>query len=156
MLTSSARFRFFEILSLPCSADLAIVSKINEELVLARVLYDSFVFCTIPSPMLMAPHHFIGPPTERHSVAAVVVSRGSNDELFPAELSGFARVQQAVGKKAVIATAPSVTASATVASRDLSSTAVVESENCAPRDSRRSADGVRYVTLQFHSVSSRG
>ncbi|CAN0354419.1 unnamed protein product, partial [Hapterophycus canaliculatus] len=49
-----------------------------------------------------------GPPTERHSVAAVLVSRGAYDELPPAEVSGFARVQQAVGKRAVIATAPLV------------------------------------------------
>ncbi|CAM9301598.1 unnamed protein product [Scytosiphon promiscuus] len=50
-----------------------------------------------------------GSPTERHSIAAVIVSRGSGDELSPAEVSGFARVQQAVGKRAVIATAPLAT-----------------------------------------------
>lgn len=36
----------------------------------------------------------------------MIVSRGADDELSPAELSGFARVQQAVGKRAVIATVP--------------------------------------------------
>ncbi|CAM9178197.1 unnamed protein product [Ectocarpus fasciculatus] len=156
-----------------------------------------------------------GPPTECHSVAAVMISRGASDELSPAEVSGFARVQQAVGKRAVIATAPLATndtspvvvggstlasataaAAAVVASRDgergptgvegrataprrhavgkeatlgtVSATALKEPPTPAPAavDAAAAAeaaaaaaaaanDGVRYITLQFHSVSSR-
>ncbi|CAM9378224.1 unnamed protein product [Ectocarpus sp. 12 AP-2014] len=153
-----------------------------------------------------------GPPTERHSIAAVIVSRGANDELSPAEVSGFARVQQAVGKRAVIATAPLATndsspmvvgantlvsaaaaaaaAAAVVAPRGserkptgvegrtstphrheggqetasgtVSGTASEELPTPAPAAADATAaaaaaanEGVRYITLQFHSVSSR-
>lgn len=137
-----------------------------------------------------------GPPTERHSVAAVILGRGSNDELSPAEVSGFTRVQQAVGKRAVIATAPLVTedmaATAAVevtaaevaaaeagagavlsASRDDEMRPTVGQKTGAPgqRGKLKAAEeirapaataaepaanqDVRYVTLQFHSVSSR-
>eukprot|EP00752_Nemacystus_decipiens_P007237 g6478.t1 len=123
-----------------------------------------------------------GPPTERHSVAAVIVGRGTNDELSPAEVSGFARVQKAVGKRSIIATAPRGTgdspspltgtgatvATATAAPRNVEAvpTDVVGRIAAAPRyqggpptpaaaAAAPTHDGVRYVTLQFHSVSYR-
>lgn len=138
-----------------------------------------------------------GPPTERHSVAAVIVGRGANDELSPAEVSGFARVQQAVGKRSVVATAPpaagdstcalagarevaAAAAAATAATGTETALAVTHNALAAPRNveagpadvTGRSAvappqqggpatpgapttEGVRYITLQFHSVSHR-
>ena len=126
---------------------------------------------------------FPGPPTERHSIAAVILGRGANDELSPAELSGFARVQQAVGKRSVIATAPRATedspslstetgaaaAADTVAAIaapcnvEAGPTEVVGRITTTPRyqggpptpAAAPTNDGVRYVTLQFHSVSCR-
>lgn len=108
-----------------------------------------------------------GPPTENHSVASVVVGRGSNDELSPVEVSGFSRVQQAVAKAAVIAVppfqpiVPAAVAVATAtaaavgsASPGEGSPTAVEDEGSASRSAGR-GDGVRYVTLHFHSVSSR-
>ncbi|CAM9756979.1 unnamed protein product [Ectocarpus sp. 12 AP-2014] len=158
-----------------------------------------------------------GPPTERHSIAAVIVCRGANDELSPAEVSGFARVQQAVGKRAVIATAPLATNDTSpmvVGANKLASAAAAAAAVVTPRGSERKPtgvedrtstprrheggqetasgtvsgtaseelptpapaaadvaaataaataaaaaaaanEGVRYITLQFHSVSSR-
>ena len=105
-------------------------------------------------------------------MAAVVVGRGSNDALSPAEVSGFARVQQAVAKAAVIATAPSQLVQAPAAAGAASgavagaaavvaavtpgegSSHTVGDEESAPRSAGRE-NSVRYVTLQFHSVSSR-
>jgi len=126
----------------------------------------------------------LGPPTERHSVAAVIVGRGINDELSPAEVSGFARVQQAVGKRSVIATAPLATedtASASASTSTGTGTEVgatlaatrtdharipgVSSQEPAggrpqsesvSRAAATTNESVRYVTLRFHSVSSRG
>lgn len=129
-----------------------------------------------------------GPPTERHSVAAVILGRGPNDELSPAEVSGFARVQQAVGKRAVVATAPLATedtaATSTGGAVEVLSAhrddgprptgTAAGQKTLAPRQRGKPAtpaqtaatpahlaaaaaanDGVRYVTLQFHSVCSR-
>lgn len=61
---------------------------------------------------------YLGPPTELHSIASVIVSRGAEDELSPAEISGFARVQQAVGKRAVIAIASLATEGAVLDSAE--------------------------------------
>lgn len=117
-----------------------------------------------------------GPPTERHSVAAVIVGRGANDELSPAEVSGFVRVQQAVGKRSVIATAPPAAedsastsagtgAAALAAPRNVveaGPTGVAGRATASPRHQGGKAIpaestkvGVRYITLQFHSVSHR-
>lgn len=95
-------------------------------------------------------------------MAAVVVGRGSNDELSTAEVSGFARVQQAVAKAAVIATAPSQPIVAAVAEGAVAGavatgeggSVTVEDQRSAPPSSGKE-DSIRYVTLQFHSVSSR-
>lgn len=104
-----------------------------------------------------------GPPTECHSAAAVLISRGPNDELAPTEVSGFARVQQAAAKAAVIATAPTAAAKGSVkeASIAVSVSANVTSASSAKAsepslgDEVVEAEGVRYFTLRFHSVSSR-
>lgn len=116
-----------------------------------------------------------GPPTERHSIAAVIVGRGANDELSPAEVSGFARVQQAVGKSSVIATAPLATEGSTSTSAGTAETvALAAAALAAPRNveagpitaapphqrgpatpAAPTNEGVRYITLQFHSVSYR-
>ncbi|CAM9629228.1 unnamed protein product [Ascophyllum nodosum] len=98
-----------------------------------------------------------GPPTERHSAAAVLVSRGPHDELSPSEVSAFARVQQAVAKTAIIATAP---ASANL-QPEATATSACDSDLVAAASEPSSGDrvvetdGVEYVTLRFHSVSSR-
>lgn len=110
----------------------------------------------------------------------MIVGRGANDELPPAEVSGFARVQQAVGKRSVIATAPLATedspfpstgtgmeaAAATVAAvaaprnveaepTDVVGRITAPSRYPAEPPTPPTNDGVRYVTLQFHSVSHR-
>lgn len=102
-------------------------------------------------------------PAHSHSVAAVLVSRGPNGELSPAEVSGFARVQQAVAKRAVIASPPPRTAT----HHRVSKTKKNEDDRGEKqRDSDVSPlsvgtggggdnSGVRYVTLQFDSVSGR-
>lgn len=138
-------------------------------------LYGSRYLVARPGPSA-----YVGPPTERHSVAAVIVGRGTNDELSPSEVSGFVRVQQAVGKRSIVATAPlatedtastSASASAgTEAGATLAATSVDEArlpgvssqERAGARREGKPAtraptmdDGVRYVTLRFHSVSSR-
>lgn len=86
-----------------------------------------------------------GPPTERHSVAGVLVSRGA--DISPPEVSAFARVQQSVAKKAVLAS-PSLDA------RVSAKAPLGQDMGASSRGGARQA--VRYVTLQFHSVSSRG
>lgn len=98
----------------------------------------------------------IGPPTEAHSVAAVLVSRGSDDELSPAEISGFSRVQQAVAKRAVIASPPSrPTREALSKTSSRSEGFMQEHQGDVSPSERARGDDVRYITLQFDSVSGR-
>lgn len=112
---------------------------------------------TVSSRISASLEHDVGPPTETHSIAAVLVSRGPNGELSPAEISGFSRVQQAVAKRAVIASPP-----LPCPTRDGISTAGSTSEGFkhehqggkSPSEEVR-GDNIRYVTLQFDSVSGR-
>lgn len=98
----------------------------------------------------------LGPPTKCHSAAAVLVSRGPNDELAPTEVSGFARVQQAAAKAAVIATASTAAGKGSIEKGLIAaSVSGKPSEPSLGDDVIEVVEGVRYITLRFHSVSSR-
>lgn len=91
------------------------------------------------------------------------MSRGpSGGELSPAELSGFARVQQSVAKRAIFATPPltlseegySNTGSGSKAPKKKGFHNVSRSAGL-PGEGKEYRGDVRYVTLQFDSVSAR-
>ncbi|CAM9305216.1 unnamed protein product, partial [Discosporangium mesarthrocarpum] len=86
-------------------------------------------------------------PGVTHSRASVLVTRGDREGLAPAQLSGFARVQQAVSKHAIIAIGPENAGGDFVEEGD----AVV-----GEAGGKRAEEGVRYVSLSFHSVGGRG
>ncbi|CAM9689240.1 unnamed protein product [Sphacelaria rigidula] len=104
-------------------------------------------------------------PTHSHSVAAVLVGRGRNGELSPAEVSGFARVQQAVAKRAVIASPPPPPATQYRGSKVMPKRGEHDrgekkwDSDVSPCNVGAGGGGenggVRYVTLQFDSVSGR-